>query len=89
MANAIVMQINNTDVDSDGTIQIEYSGFVRDVAQGIHGGLPVTIRITPSMTPQQFRSELTNQTIEIAKSHYPTVTLNPSDCLIDVMQRGN
>lgn len=89
MPIAISLRIANQDIDLDGSIRLTYDCFVIDQANNFSGGLAVSLHVPEGITPQQFKSSLTDAIIESAKVIYPEVTLAPGDCLIDVVQRGN
>lgn len=63
--------------------------FLTDSANDVYEQFSVTFRVPDGTTPQQFRSIFTQALLDQVASQFPTASVTASDCLIDVVQRGN
>lgn len=70
-------------------LQLQYDVFYGDSTLGVAESVSVYVHIPDDVTPQQFRSLFAAAIIETAAQLWPTMQLAESDCIIDVVQRGN
>jgi hypothetical protein len=86
MASALGMKAINQAVDAEDNISITYEVLVVSLP-AVRETMSVTFAVSPSVTPQQFRTAFSAAIVEQAQVIFG-VTLSANDCLIDQMQRG-
>lgn len=90
MASALGLKVVGYNLSGEpAELQMQYEVFVRDSGLNVSESISVFFTIAPDVTAQQFRSAFTSAIIAEVARLWPTMSLSASDCLIDVVQRGN
>jgi hypothetical protein len=89
---AIAVHIVNSFFEAPGggaiQIRLDISSMFYDPAVSINEGGQVTVYFTPTATPQQVKTAISDAVIQYAADHLPTMTLSPSDILLPDLSRG-
>lgn len=90
MASALGLRVAGYNLAGDPPqLQLQYEVFFRDETLNVAESMSVYFNVPADVTPQQFRTLFAAAILEAAGSTWPTMELTESDCLIDVVQRGN
>lgn len=91
MANAIGLKVEaqGTVGENPAMLRFQYEVLFIDESIGVIQSHSVFFDTNTDVTPQQFRAAFSAAILAKAAELFPAMTLQETDCVIDVMQRGN